>query len=531
MPVINEEAAQVQAVESVQTLRAYSKVPYALLSQEIAVGSGQDVLDEFNRICGYYKVYKLGEQFAAEGTQGDYIPSTLRYKMVASLINKEARFLFAEAPDMVVEAKGDVGVVSQEAKDQITAINDLLKTVLDSNMFEESLLKAAKDCFVGKRVAGIVNFNEEDGVTISFLPSTQFLYETKLGDAHVLTKFVGYEVIKNSRSLTNKRIFKKKYVLGDDGIVYLEERMYDGTGLEVSEEEFVSTELQPIKLSRIPVSVFVNDGLTGDEDGESEVELLAPFEQYYSKLSNGDADAERKTMNPVKYTVDMDNRSTANLSSSAGSYWDLQSDQNLDHPAPQVGTLESSMNYSEALKTTLDRIKTTAYEQIDMPNITLESLQGAITSGKGLKALYWPLIVRCKEKMKMWGPQLRKLLDIVIEGAMMYPECIEQYTNDHIGAVAYEIKIEQNLPLPEDEVEEKNMDLSEVQAQTMSKKSYMKKWRGLTDGEVDEELRQMALERQILEDSSFGGSSSLDLPYPGANDEFGESTTRDLGTA
>ena len=55
--------------------------------------------------------------------------------------------------------------------------------------------------------------------------------------------------------------------------------------------------------------------------------------------------------------------------------------------------------------------------------------------------------------------------------------------------------------MPEDEVEEKQMDLAEVQAQTMSRKAYMKKWRELTDEEADEELRQIVLEKQLFEDS------------------------------
>ena len=37
----------------------------------------------------------------------------------------------------------------------------------------------------------------------------------------------------------------------------------------------------------------------------------------------------------------------------------------------------------------------------------------------------------------------------------------------------------------------------------MSKRSYMKKWRNLTDEEADEELRQIAIERQLLESSYF----------------------------
>ena len=41
----------------------------------------------------------------------------------------------------------------------------------------------------------------------------------------------------------------------------------------------------------------------------------------------------------------------------------------------------------------------------------------------------------------------------------------------------------------------------------------MKKWRGLTDNEVQEELEQIALERQMLEESSFVISGDTE-PYP-----------------
>lgn len=503
----SEEAKVIEAENNTEVLSAFNRIPYALINAELG-GSTKDTLDELTQICKYYKVYKKGAAFTVEGTNGDYVPAKLKYKMAASLINKEARFLFAEPPDITVDAKGDLGKVTDEAKNALTVMNDLVKTILDKNKFEEALLKAAKDCFIGKRVAGLVNFNEEDGVTVTFLPATQFIYDTRIGNPNVLTKFVAFIIVKDNITLSEKRIFKKKYVF-EDGVVYLEEAMYDGAGGLIEEV----TEYQPTKMPMIPASIFVNDGLTGEDDGESEIELLSDYEEWYSKLSNADIDAERKSMNPTKYVVDMESNSTKNLRTSPGALWDLGSDQNLDKPAPQVGLLEPGMNYSQALKTSLDRIKTVGYEQIDMPNITLESMQGAITSGKALKAIYWPLIVRCKEKMKMWGPQLRALIDIIIQGAMVYPNCIKRYTDDVLSPVAYEIQIDQNLPLPEDEIEEKNMDLAEVESKTMSRKAYMKKWRGLTDDEVQEELEQIALERQMLEESSFAASGDTE-PYP-----------------
>ena len=501
----SEEAKVIEAENSTEVLTAFNRIPYALINAEVS-STAKDTLDELTQICKYYKVYKKGARFTVEGTNGDYVPAKLNYKMAASLINKEARFLFAEPPDVTVEPKGDVGKITEEARNALTVMNDLVKTILDANKFEEALIKAAKDCFIGKRVAGLVNFNEDDGVTITFLPSTQFIYDTKIGNSNVITKFVCFIIVKDSITLSEKRIFKKKFELVDD-VVYLEEVLYDGAGKELE----VVTEYQETLMPMIPVSIFINDGLLGEDKGESEIETLQDEESWYSKLSNADIDSQRKSMNPTKYTVDMETNSTKNLSTAAGAFWDLGSDQNLDSAHPQVGLLEPSMNYSSSLDVTLKRIKKSAYEQVDMPDI--EEVQATITSGKALKAIYWPLLVRCKEKMKTWGPQLRNMVDIILQGAMVYPGCITRYTNSTVSAVDYEIKIEQNTPLPEDEIEEKNMDLSEVESKTMSRKAYMKKWRGLTDDEAQEELEQIALERQMLEESSFAMSGDVE-PYP-----------------
>lgn len=524
---ISEEAKVIEAENSTVVLSAFNRIPYGLINEEVS-GYTNDVLAELTQICGYYKVYKEGAKFITEGSNGDYVPSNLPYKMAASLINKEARFLFADAPDITVTTKGDLGKASDEAKNQITVMSDLVKTILDSNKFEQQLIKAARDCFIGKRVACLVNFNEEDGVTVTFLPSTQFLYEMNIGNTK-LTKFVAFIIIKDSITLSEKRIFKKKYELehkpdGTD-VVYLEEQLYDGAGRLLDDV----TARQEIMLDKIPAVVILNDGLTGDDDGESEIEILKDYESWYSKLSNADIDSERKSMNQIKYTIDMDSNSTKGLSTAPGAFWDLGSDQNLDHPSPSVGTINPDTSYSTALQSSLDRIKSTGYDQVDMPDINLQTMSGAITSGKALKAIYWPLIIRCKEKMKTWGPQLEAMVSIIIDGSIAYPNCIKRYTDDFLVSVAYEVDVEQNIPIPDDEVEEKNVDLAEVTAQVMSRKSYMKKWRQLTDDEVAEELEQIAIEKQILEEASFPANGET-VPYPEAEEE-GEPVESQMGDA
>lgn len=502
--------------DNITVLTANNRIPYALINKEVDGGT-TEIFSEFKQIANFYSIYRKGIKFTSEGTGGHYVAAQLRYKKVATLINKEARFLFGSTPDIIVGAKGDVGKVTQEAKDQLTVLQSLINVILEKNKFESILLKGAKDCFIAKRVALMANFNEESGVTLSFIPSMNFVYETRFDNSEVLTKFVSFVIIRDRKNLSEKRIFKKKFVLETQtneetgetqDVCYLEEVMYDGAGREIE----VLTEYQPTLLDRIPVAIIINDGLTGEISGESEVEALKDYEQWYSKLGSADIDAERKGMNGIKYAVDMTANSTKNLSTSPGSFWDLTSDQNLDKPAPKVGILENSMNYSGALDTTLKRIRASMYEEVDVPDVTLENIQGLVTSGKAMKCLYWPLVVRCQEKMKVWGPAIKYIIDVIIRGAMVYPNCIKKYTNDILTPVDYEIEVVQNYPLPEDEQEEKEMDLAEVAQNTMSRKAYMKKWRNLTDQEVDDELQQIAFEMSLIEGTGgAGGAETSDL--------------------
>ena len=236
--------------------------------------------------------------------------------------------------------------------------------------------------------------------------------------------------------------------------------------------------------------------------GVSEIEQLEDYESWYSRLAAADMDAERKGMNPILYTIDAAPESTKDLSISAGAYWDLATDQNqATERTAQVGVLDSSMSYSSALGVTLDRIKNTMYEQCAVPNVSPEAMKGVVSSGKTLKAIYWDLIVRCDEKMIAWRPALEFLANCIIEGVRLYPGAGRFYIDEPLPELAYTIRVDNQYSLPEDEQEEKESDLAEVTAQTMSRKAYMKKWRNLDDDEADEELRQIALERQILEDS------------------------------
>jgi hypothetical protein len=483
-----------------EIIAPFWNVPTQLITSEIEGLYRHDVLAELGEIIKLYDVYDHGAQFTTEGNNGDYVPADLRFKQSAALINKQARFLFSKKPDIWVSVVHDPNNKAEveQAKEMGTITQAYIDTVLKKTHFFSKLLKAAKDCFIGKRVACFVNFNEDtQKISIEFSPSLEFVYDFDEEDSSILNKIVCFYNVKESSEKTEQRIYKKKYWM-DNGFCWIEEGIYDGVGNLI--DELIAA--RPTKFEYIPAVVIINDGLTGEIRGQSDIETLADYESWYSRLNNADIDAERQGMNPIRYTIDMDADSTTGLSISAGSYWDLSSDQNMAQDrAGTVGTLETTMGYTSALSSTIERIKNNAYEQVEVPNISPENMSGMITSGKTLKAIYWGLIVRCDEKMLTWRPAIELVIRSLIDGALLYPKAAIPYTSEPIPDVEYDIIVDNQYPIPEDEVEEKTMDLSEVSAQVMSRKSYMKKWRNLTNDEVDAELQQIALEREMLEDS------------------------------
>lgn len=475
-------------------------IPQRMYKEEIPAMYGDEHWREMQEILGYYKVVLDGAPFVTNSTD-DFKGADLKYKLVKQLLYKEARFMASKPLEFSfkVNPTGESPEAIQAASSIESDYKEVLDTILRSNLFDSKFVKAVKDCLIGKRVALVANFNE-DGVQVNFLPSLEFITEND-DISGKLIKFVAFYTIKESTNANERRIYKKRYEL-KDGFCHITEGTYDGLGspIEMEMEDFRT------ELKFIPAVVILNDGLTGDTKGESEVEWLFDEESWYSKLANADIDAERRSMNPIRYTTDADPSSTKNLSTSAGAFWDLSTAADSDH-SMGVGSLEPSMAYSGALDTTMSRIKYSMYDQLGVPNINLETMSGTITSGKGMRAVYWDLIVRVEEKMLAWKPALETFVKYLIEGCRIYKDSMDIQMNGieyNLPKEPFQVTVENRYPIMEDETEEKTMDLAEVNSKTMSRKAYMKKWRNMSDEDIDAELKQIAAEREFIE-NSFGG--------------------------
>lgn len=465
----------------------------SLIQQELTGVFGSETMHDLNEILTLYDIYEHGAKFDPEGgAGGDFIPANHKFKIIKELIDKEARFLFSVPPEITLtdsETEGDNSRINPNQK--------LIKEVLEKNHFYSKLVRAAKDCLIGRRIAIVANFNSS-GINVSFVPSLEFIYETDPSDVDIMTKFIQFYSVVVNEEKSSQRIYKKKYEMNEQGYCEITEEVYDGNAQLVE----TITPTTVTKFKYIPAWVIVNDGLTGDPFGKSDMETLTGSESWYSKLSSKDMDSLRKGTDQIIYAMDVNPRSTKDLSRSAGSFWDLSTDPAAEGKTGQIGQVENNMAYSGALNVTLQRIRASMFSQLDVPDTTSEALTGIISSGKTMRAIYWGLIVRCGEKMLDWKPALVSLINTIIEGSLLYPESRAIYI-DEIPVTGYHVEVTNSYPILEDEVEEKGTDMAEINNKVMSRKSYLKKWRGMTDDEAQAELEQIQLEQSMLEDNSM----------------------------
>lgn len=453
---------------------------------------GSAVLQEMNDILRLYDIYEGRENFIDKTEEKDYTQTEKKTNLIKKLIKEESRFLFGKTPELYVQSKND----TDTDKDKAEQINLYLDKILKDNLFSEKLVKGARDCFIGKRAAIKLYANQDTKeLRIMFLPSLEFIYESDEENPNELKKIIFFYQTNKEVEKDKQRIWKQKYEM-IDGRCILNEGIYNGNGILI-EPINVDVDLQ---LSGIPCYVVINDGLSGDPFGESDVKELLDNQIQYNRLSSEDVDTLRKGMDRIIYGIDIDPEASEKFKLKPGAFWDVPTDPTAEGKQATLDTIPTDFNYGDKIENSLKRIKSDMYEMLNIPMLSNDELKGMMTSGKTMKALYWQLITRCEEKMMAWRPALEWLIRAILE-------ITEVYQIEKLPQLDYTVTVENNYPLQEDEDEEKTLDLQQVNAQAMSRKTFIKKWQGVTDDVADAEIKQIALEREMLEESYVSGMS------------------------
>ncbi len=448
---------------------------------------GNQVLRDMRDIIALYDFYEGKGQDWSTPVDLDYKPTKIKTNKTKKLIKEEARFMFSRTPEITIKAS------DKNDEDKARKLQGIVDKVLIKSKFPDKLIKAARDCFIGKRVALKLNADKNKGVKVLFRPSLEFIYETDPEDIDNLQKIIFFYGQNDSENKSDQRIWKQVYWL-EDGKCYLTEGIYDGYGNlveSIKENEYIGIDF-------IPATIIVNDGLTGDINGESDIEELWDNQNIYNKLKSDDIDALKFNMFPERVAINASENSLKNLKIAPGALVDLQTDPASDtEKQPDYKTVESKFSYDSRFENTMNRINNDMYDLLNIPNISLEQLKGLMQSGKSMQALYWQLITRCNEKWTVWGPALKWMIEKIIH---LYKTFIDKSIDVDFD---YSINIDLLYALPEDDETERLNDLAEVNAQVRSRKSYIEKWSIVEDAE--QELQQIAKEQALLQDAFMGG--------------------------
>lgn len=350
---------------------------------------GSAVLQEMNDILRLYDVYEGRENFIDKSEGKDYTQTEKRTNIIKKLIKEESRFLFGKTPELYIQPKND----TDAGKDKAEEINLYLGKILKDNLFSEKLVKGARDCFIGKRAAIKLYANQDTKeIRIMFLPSLEFIYESDEENPNELKKIIFFYQTNKEVEKDKQRIWKQKYEM-IDGRCILNEGIYNGNGILI-EPINVDVDLQ---LSGIPCYVIINDGLSGDPFGESDVKELLDNQIQYNRLSSEDVDTLRKGMDRIIYGVDIDPEASEKFKLKPGAFWDVPTDPTAEGKQAKLDTIPTDFGYGDKIENSLKRIKSDMYEMLNIPMLSNDELKGMMTSGKTMKALYWQLITRCEE--------------------------------------------------------------------------------------------------------------------------------------
>ena len=455
--------------------------PMKLLLAELSGLYGSAVLEDIGKTIRLYDFYDGKGQDWETPAGLDYKPTKKRVNLVKKLIKREAGFMFGRTPEITfLSGSGD--------KDSVTGAQEVLDGVLKRSGWRAKLIQAGRDCFIGKRVALKISGGSGKETRVSFRPSYEFVYTTADDDCDTLQKIIFFYQVNNEPERADQRLWKQKYFMRD-GRCMLNEGVYDGFGRLLEGGNDVDT-----GLDFIPCYVIINDGLTGDMMGESDVAELMDLQNAYNWLNSDDADALKFNMFPQTVATDAKAESLAAMKISPGALVDLQTDPAVMGEGggqARLEKLESSFSYSERFEAAITRTKNDMYDLLSIPNIGLEQLKGLMQSGKSMKALYWELIARCEDKWAAWEPALEWLAHTVLKMEAAYA--------GFAIPADYKVHVEALYPILEDDFDEMANDMQEVVHQVRSRKSYIEKWG--TSSDADAELLQIKKEETLFSDS------------------------------
>lgn len=504
----------------------------------------------------YGQTWKINE----EGI--DYTPTREIRNFIRQLVKKQARFMMGKEPEL---SFSPIQNGQDEAAENKRILFDF---ILAKSKFWTKAANALVDATVGKRVLMLLVANENEQIDIQFYSMPQFTYTVDpKNPSRLLAVDIVYQDERTKGMQTEAQLWHHfryemrssskesgvtqaledveeecwlTYALtdGEANQIYMTEdgettikaslaklvEIEDNLGNKV-EVPLKVLETAPTGLSQIPCRVILNEPLTNDIYGSSDVKELITIADNYNRTVSDMRDALKFKMFEQPVLIDASTASVKGMKIAPNALVDVKSD-----PASSIGsggnsrqakvaTISGSFNFLPAAQYYLDEAKKAMYELMDQP--LPEKVQNA-PSGIAMQFLFYDLMSRCDSKWIEWDSAIEWLVE-------MLEEVLEKVSVD-LGILpdniisSYQtlttLVIDHKYPLPSDEASAKEIAMSEVQANVRSHQSYIEEFS--VKEKADKEWKRVLEEQAQLDEVSGGALPQLvdELRQP----EFREET-------
>ena len=501
---------------------------------------------ELPEVQAYYEFYE-GRRWTAEedyestrgqlwGVRvGDYTPTREIRNLTKKLLNKQGRFMTSVPPTLVLSSYDD-----NVNRDSIDTKRACIEHMLRDTKFWNKFGKAFMDCTIGKRVllcmlADVDQLGVPTGeIKFRFYTMPEFIYEYDENDVDVLRKV---EIAYQDKSTIGKiqrdqRWHKWTYEMRDDGYCWATYKIVDGANItafttvtnNVSDNEDDDT-IQAVELKQewntgleeLPCKIILNDGLTGDIRGHSDVKDLMDMAMDYNKTMSDYRDALRFKMFEQPVFTDVKSSSLKNIKIAPNTIIDIQSDPTLgdgtgSNSVAKFGTLSSTFSFQAAADSYLTQLKKDMYELMEQP--MPEALLN-VPSAKALKMVYYDLITRCEEKWRTWDEVLIWVVHMFeVYGSFgLFKEVLGSETLTLETTTAWT----HNYPIPDDDESVRTIAIQEVEANVRSHKSYIEEYGNSEDADAEfERIMEEQEQIQNMQNMMMGGFE------PNSNTQEGE---------
>lgn len=509
---------------------------------------------EMNIIAKLYEFYDgvpedIDELLNSENDYGqlwrvrtdDYTPTREVRNITKKLIDKQSRFFLSVPPSLNFKA------IAGEQSEQAENKRNFIDTILEDNNFWAKSKRAFTDSVIAKRVLLAVlcdvtqsvdndtsKGTNQGEIILKYFTAPEFIYQFKPHSVEELQKVVIAYADENTVGLLDKDqkwfrwTYEMKRIADTETCIATYEEL-DGTGVHFVDVENGGRKViisWDTKLDHIPCKLILNDAGTRDVRGRSDLLDLVSMANDYNRTVSDYRDALKFKMFEQPVFINADDSSLAGVKISPGSVISLKPDMSYagtdGTPLPaSAQMLSSTFNFADATNSYLDGLKKDMYEIMEQP---LPEQIHDVPSGKALGMLYNDLISRCEDKWVAWDEAIKWMVDLII----FMVEEFGLYTEDSNRAFISTdtlLTIKHNYPIPDNELEEKQVAIQEVHAGVKSKVTYIKEY-GIVEDAL-EEYEQIMEEGDRANESMNKGLMDTNLGFEdedgGEGDEGDES--------